>query len=157
MEPPWWRNTRGEWWVIGQGIVILLIALAPPAWRWPGEGSAARIAVGAALMAGGLGLAVLAAGQLGVGLTPLPRPRPQARLIRTGVYAHSRHPIYGGLIVAAFGWAVVRNSGLHLLLAAVLTVYFYLKSEREEQFLVQRFPEYTEYRSQTKRFLPWLF
>lgn len=136
---------------------MALIVFAPPAWRWTAEARAVGTVIGVALLAAGLGLAALAASQLGRRLTPLPRPRPDAPLERTGVYALARHPIYGGLIVAALGWALMRTSGLHLLLAAVLGGYFYFKSEREERFLSERFPEYGEYRSQTKRFLPWLF
>jgi protein-S-isoprenylcysteine O-methyltransferase Ste14 len=136
---------------------MALIVFAPPAWRWAAPAGMVWTVVGLIVLAAGLGLAALAALQLGGSLTPLPRPRRGALLVHTGVYALARHPIYGGLIVAAFGWAIARVSGIHLLLAAVLAVYFYFKSIREERFLSERFPEYEKYRSQTKRFLPWLF
>jgi len=47
----------------------------------------------------------LAAARLGEGLTPFPKPPAQAQLVRRGVYAMVRHPVYAGLMALSLGWA----------------------------------------------------
>jgi protein-S-isoprenylcysteine O-methyltransferase Ste14 len=73
-------------------------------------GSARGIAIGIALMASGFVLAARGVADLGGAMTPLPRPRDDAELVQTGAYALVRHPVYGGLILAAFGWALLKAS-----------------------------------------------
>jgi len=94
---------------------------------------------------------------LGPNLSPLPRPRRDAVLVTTGAFAHTRHPIYGGMIIAAVGWALWRGSGLHLLLAAVLAVYMSAKASHEEELLRARFDAYAAYRERTRRLIPWIY
>jgi len=89
-------------------------------------------------------------------MTPLPRPRQDGALVETGVYALVRHPIYGGLILAALGWAMVRASIVAVILAAALAAFFRLKSSREERWLEMRYPDYAAYRARTRRFIPWI-
>ena len=133
------------------------LVVTPAAWRWEAPGRLLWGGAGGLLILLGLGLAALAMRELGSSLSPLPRPRRRAVLVQTGLYARTRHPIYGGLILAAVGWALVSQSGLHLLLAGILTGYVYAKAVREETFLLQRFPEYADYRARTKRMIPRIF
>ncbi len=159
MKPraPWWRGTRGEWWVVGQGVLMATVVFAPPAWRWAAPARALWIALGVGLVAVGLGFAVRAMRDLGPNLSPLPRPRRDAVLVTTGAFARTRHPIYGGMIIAAVGWALWRGSGLHVLLAAVLAVYMSTKASHEEELLRARFDGYAAYRERTKRLIPWVY
>jgi protein-S-isoprenylcysteine O-methyltransferase Ste14 len=147
---------RGEGWVLIQGILLVLVATA--GWAlgpdWSGPVRFAGIIVGILLIAGGVLLGVRAVADLGTALTPLPRPGEQAELIETGAFALVRHPIYGGLILAAFGWAVVQASIIAVALAAVLAAFFGLKSAREEAWLETRFAGYAAYRARTPRFIP---
>jgi protein-S-isoprenylcysteine O-methyltransferase Ste14 len=113
--------------------------------------------LGALFMIAGFGLAAAAALELGTNLSPLPRPRRHGVLVRTGVYARARHPIYGGIIIAALGWALWRTSGVHLLLAGAAAPYLYAKTLREEAFLRQRYPDYDAYRAHTKHLIPGIF
>jgi protein-S-isoprenylcysteine O-methyltransferase Ste14 len=133
------------------------VVFAPPAWRWTSPGRGLWLALGAALVAIGLGFAVSAMRELGPNLSPFPRPRRDAVLVTTGAFAYARHPIYGGLIVAASGWALWRGSGLHLLLAAVLALYMNAKASHEETLLLARFEGYAAYRAGRKRLIPWIF
>jgi protein-S-isoprenylcysteine O-methyltransferase Ste14 len=149
---------RGEGWVIIQGVLLVLVAttgwaLGPD---WPGPGRFVGIIGGALLIAGGALLVVRGIADLGTALTPLPKPGDQAELIETGAYALVRHPIYGGLILAAFGWAIVQASIIAVALAVVLAGFFRLKSAREEAWLETRFPGYPAYRARTPRFIPWI-
>ena len=91
----------------------------------------------------------------GRSLTPVPHPRDGAQLVVSGVYAHARHPIYGGLLLTGFGWALVSASPLALALSLVLAGFFWLKSGREEAWLRQRYAGYADYAVGTKRFVPY--
>ncbi|MGH2403350.1 MAG: methyltransferase family protein [bacterium] len=156
-DPPRPKGSRGGWWVVVQTILLAALIVSPQAWRWTATPRALWVALGAGLVASGLGLAARAILDLGPNLTPFPVPRRRGILVQTGAYARTRHPIYGGLIIAAVGWALWRMSGLHLLLAAILTLFLSAKAGREELFLADRFPEYVSYRSRTRRLIPWLF
>ena len=148
---------RGEGWVILQGFLFVAIAASaflPPAWGGPAR--VVTAAAGATLLALGLLLAVVAQRDLGRSLTIMPRPREGGALVETGVYVRVRHPIYGGLVLAAFGWGLAGASPVGLLLAAALLGFFALKSTREEAWLVERFPGYPAYRRRTKRFIPFV-
>jgi len=149
---------RGEGWVAIQFILLGAIAVAGwwggPAWT----GAVVTVSTLAGLLgiAAGAVMAFLGVRHLGDALTPLPHPREQAELVQTGIYRRVRHPIYGGLIVAALGWGLLTASIPALLLTGVLAVFFRLKSAREETWLTDQFPAYGAYRERTRRFIPWL-
>jgi protein-S-isoprenylcysteine O-methyltransferase Ste14 len=148
---------RGEGWVLLQGV--LLVAVVVAGWSlgpdWSGPLRLAGVVIGIALITGGSVLAFRGVVDLGGALTPLPRPRDGAELVETGAYAVVRHPIYGGLILAAFGWAIVQASVVTVALAVVLAAFFRVKSAREEVWLQQRFPAYAGYMARTRRLIPW--
>jgi protein-S-isoprenylcysteine O-methyltransferase Ste14 len=148
---------RGEGWVLIQGV--LLVVVAASGWSlgpdWSGPLRIAGTDVGIVLITGGIVLAFRGIVDLDGALTPLPRPRDGAELVETGAYAFVRHPIYGGLIVAAFGWAIVQASIVAVALAVVLAVFLRVKSAREEAWLEQRFPAYAAYRARTPWLIPW--
>ena len=56
-------------------------------------------------------------------------------VVDTGPYRLVRHPIYSGLIFAAFATALDKGTSFALLGAAILTFAFYTKARREERFL----------------------
>jgi protein-S-isoprenylcysteine O-methyltransferase Ste14 len=56
-------------------------------------------------------------------------------VVDTGPYSLVRHPIYSGLIFAAFATAIEKGSSFALLGAATITLAFYTKARREEHFL----------------------
>lgn len=125
------------------------------AWDGPLAGLASLLGL-ALLLSGGLlvGRGLL---DLGRNLTPVPRPRDDAQLVETGVYAYVRHPIYSGLLVGALGWGLLVASPVTLLLAVGLGVFFDLKSRREEVWLSGRYPGYAMYMARTRRLIPWLY
>lgn len=159
---PWWRGTRGEYYVIVQGVLFALIALGPRTWpgapAWPAPWAAMATVAGIALMLIGMPLAL--AGLLALGdksLTALPYPKDGSVLVENGPYALVRHPIYSGLILGAFGWGLYVHGGLTLLYAAALFVLFDLKSRREELWLAERYAGYAEYRARVKKLIPWVY
>lgn len=149
---------RGEGWVAIQFLLLPLVALAGfvgPAWT--GQARLATDIVGLGLMAAGTALGGLGLIALRSSLTPLPYPRDGAELIETGAYRLARHPIYGGIVIAAAGYALVTASPLALVGALVLLAFFRLKSAREEVWLLARYAGYEAYRDRTRRLLPFVY
>jgi len=146
--------TRGEGWVLAQFVFFAALAMFPPAGpAWPPGVRLLALPLGAA----GLVLAGSGIVALGSSLTVFPRPKAEGRLIQQGIYRVVRHPIYGGVILLALAWAVWRTSLLHLTLAAILAIFFRAKARREEHWLIERFPEYADYRRRVRAFIPWLY
>jgi protein-S-isoprenylcysteine O-methyltransferase Ste14 len=148
---------RGEGWVLIQGVLLVVVAAA--GWSlgpdWSGPLRLAGTFVGIVLIIGGIVLAFRGVVDLDGALTPLPRPRDGAELVETGAYALVRHPIYGGLILTAFGWAIVQASIVAVATTVVLAAFLRVKSAREEAWLDQRFAAYAAYRARTPRLIPW--
>lgn len=140
-----------------QALLLVAIGLAGKAGpAWDGPGRIVTGATGLALLVGGGVLALRGSRDLRAALTPLPYPRQDAELVRTGIYSHVRHPIYGGLVVAAVGFGLLTASPVALALAAALLGFFLLKSRREEAWLMVRYPAYDAYRAETRRLIPWI-
>jgi protein-S-isoprenylcysteine O-methyltransferase Ste14 len=112
---------------------------------------------GVALCLLGFGLAVNARRHLGRNWgMPMSR-KEQPELTTSGPYAHIRHPIYSGLMLAMLGSAMGVNVFWALLLFPV-GAYFIYSARREETVLLQLFPEqYAAYRARTGMLAPWPF
>lgn len=158
---PWWRGRRGEWLVIAQVLLMVLVFLGPrigigrQGWPFPLPGIC-RLA-GIVLMVGGG--ALLAAGlfRLGRDLTPLPFPKDGSSLVQTGPYALVRHPMYGGGAILALGWALAFRSWLTIGCVVILFVFLDLKSRREERWLADRFPDYANYQRRVRKLIPFVY
>lgn len=157
MPAPWWHGSHGQWWVVAQFALLLFDLLVPPAGPRLSSGTGPALWLALLLGATGVGLMVVSAAALGPSLTVLPRPRARAVLVQEGIYRVVRHPIYFGVILLALGWAVWRGSLLHFALAVTIGVFFDTKARREEQWLVERFPDYEDYRRRTRKLIPWIY
>ncbi len=146
---------RGEGWFILQMTLFAVIFFAPqgtcvacPIWlKW----------VGLAILAAGGLYGTWGMATLGRNLTPFPKPIEGGELVTHGPYRFVRHPIYAGLIFGTLGWALFRGSLLGLALAALLFLFFDLKSRREEQWLREAYPGYEAYQKQVKKLAPWVY
>ena len=152
---------KGEWWVLAQFILVPValfaavgIRVGPP---WPTE---VRVT---AWVLGGLcfiAAVVLGAGgilNLGRNLTPFPRPLDDGALVQSGVYSIVRHPIYGGVILGVFGWALLFTSIVGIVLAGVVLVFFDQKSRREEVWLMEKYRDYAAYRRRVRKLIPFIY
>jgi protein-S-isoprenylcysteine O-methyltransferase Ste14 len=155
------NNQRGEFWVLGQFILLLGFVLLPvyrlnvfkfesDVWLYCVWLVAAAIWLLSSI------LLVKGLLDLGRNLTPLPYPKEDGELIQSGVYGIVRHPLYSGLILAAIGWAIFQLSLTHLLGAAVMFIFFDAKASREEIWLSQKYPEYSQFQQRVKKLIPWL-
>jgi protein-S-isoprenylcysteine O-methyltransferase Ste14 len=152
---------RGEWYVVGQLVLMALVFLGPRKWLgWPASSLSVGRAgpyVGAALILVGIGLLADGLIRLGSGLTALPYPKEHTTLVTTGPYRYVRHPMYGGGILAGLGWALWVGSWLTLGYVAVLFVFLDRKASREEQWLEEKFSGYREYRRRVRRLIPFVY
>jgi protein-S-isoprenylcysteine O-methyltransferase Ste14 len=77
------------------------------------------------------------------------------RLIRSGPYAHIRHPIYTGLLLALSGTALAIDEYRALIGLVVICLGFARKAKKEESFLAEQFgPAFEDHRRHTGFFLP---
>jgi protein-S-isoprenylcysteine O-methyltransferase Ste14 len=89
---------------------------------------------------------------LGRSLTPGTEPLAGAPLVTTGAYAHSRHPIYTGIVLVLAGYTLAwSNWTLALLLGLLALGYFDGKAKVEERWLLERHPLYEAYMRQVPR------
>lgn len=161
MKTPWWKNSKGEWYVVIQMVLFVVVLFAPRATAvfplWSERWQTVCLAVGLVIGLLGGGLIVLGIFSLGNNLTAVPRPKSDSTLVETGAYRVVRHPIYSGIILGAFGWAILQRSTLVLIYALVLFLFFDIKSRREEQWLSEKFSNYKSYQSRVKKLLPFVY
>ncbi len=148
---------RGEGWLVLQGLLFAAIVASSFAGvYWPGAVESFLAVLGLGVGVAGVVVLVLGVLALGRSFTPLPRPHPRAEFRERGPYRFVRHPIYGGIILVAFGWSVA-EAPVALAPSCLLAVLFDLKSRREEAWLIERYPAYAGYRGRTRRFVPRLY
>ena len=100
---------RGGWWVLAQGVLLVLIAACGILWR--GQWEAIPLSItGIILLLAGAVVGIVGFANLGANLTPFPKPMEKTRLVQHGIYRFVRHPLYTALISASLGWALVRQS-----------------------------------------------
>lgn len=151
---PWGRELRIR--LVFAVVVIVLVRVG--AFRGHTlHSDPLRAALGLALFALGLGLAIWARLHIGRNWgTPMTR-KIEPELVTSGPYRLVRHPIYTGLIAAGIGTAV--GLGWRLLLPVLLAgAYFVYSATVEERNLAEQFPDaYPAYRSSTKMLVPFVF
>ena len=78
-------------------------------------------------------------------------------VVERGPYGLVRHPIYTGIILAAFALAAQLGSPSSLVGAALMTLGFSIKARLEERFLSAQLGEaaYADYRSRTPMLIPF--
>lgn len=113
--------------------------------------------IGAAWTAIGIGFAIWARVNLGRNWSSHPAVKEHHQLVTTGPYAYVRHPIYAGIMLAALGTAITSSIfGVGMLI--FISVAFALRMRREEQLMLERFPDhYPEYQKHTKRLVPFVW
>ncbi len=84
-------------------------------------------------------------------------PSVRDTLVRHGLYAHVRHPIYAGALLIFAGLALLRPTSAVVLASAIGFIWAMIQARLEEMDLVQRLPAYREYMQQVPRFVPRLW
>ena len=141
------RNSKGEWYLFSQMLLILLHFLPP----YPKIEHLALltntffIIIGLAISIQGLIIVIKAFIDLGDNLTPLPYPMNESCLIKSNSYQNTRHPLYKGILIISLGICIFSLSLIHLFLLISLAYILKTKALKEEERLKIRFPEYEKY------------
>ena len=141
----------GGWFlVVVQATLLVLLVVVPRA-----PFSSLRLVAGLAIIALAALLGAWSGIRLGSALTPTPLPIPGAALRTDGPYALVRHPIYAAVLLAAVGYTVALGSWWTVLVLAILTVFFVLKSRWEDRLLREvHGEEWTSWARTTGALLP---
>ena len=93
---------------------------------------------------------IFAIKDLGRNLSPFPRPINNSKLVTTGIYRFTRHPMYYSLILISFGFFITKLSIYYLFLSLSLGLIIKLKITLEEQYLSNKFKNYFIYKNDVK-------
>ena len=157
------RKARGDPWVWGQLLLMLLVfAGAPLVPRYINLGRADFMlnrvdptwlrSVGGLVLAAGVALLAWGVRSLGPNITPGVEPLARGELVTSGAYAHARHPIYGGVVLILAGYTLAwSNWTLALIVGFISLKYFEAKARAEERWLLSRFPAYQRYALHVRR------
>ncbi len=158
----WRNNSHGEYLVLLQGI-LLAVFIILPVYQLPGFKIESTLLLNLSwivviiLSLSGLIFIIKGLIDLGKNLTPLPYPRENGELVQTGIYGIIRHPLYSGLIFAALARTIFQFSLSHLIATAILLVFFDIKANREETWLTEKYPDYSDYRQRVKKLIPGIY
>jgi protein-S-isoprenylcysteine O-methyltransferase Ste14 len=149
---------KGEGWVALQVALLTLVAAAGiRGSTWPSTGGSLRRGLAALSAAAGAGLFIAGCFGLGRQLTPFPMPVEGGTVRRAGAYGLVRHPIYGGVLLLSLAWGLA-TSPATLPTWTLAAAFFEAKRRREEAWLVEKHPDYEEYRQQVRaRFIPFVW
>ncbi|MDX2136777.1 MAG: isoprenylcysteine carboxylmethyltransferase family protein [Chloroflexota bacterium] len=142
----------GWQWVAAQFVLFALILIAPGS-----DVSLAQMLIGLAI--GGIGALAITLGilTLGSSLSAFPRPLKDGDLVQSGIYNIVRHPIYTGIIIGGFSYALLRGSWIAALLSFALIIFFDRKAALEERWLGQKFADYAAYKQRVRKLIPYLY
>ena len=140
-------NSKGEWYLISQ-ILLVLLHLIPPFPKIENITFSINnlfMIMGLTISIQGIITLIKAFIDLGENLTPLTYPMNGSSLIRNNSYQYVRHPIYKGILFISFGIFIFSLSVVHLFLFISLTYTLKIKALKEEERLKIKFPEYEQY------------
>lgn len=141
--------------MVAQSILLTLLVISGPVFGQ--KTSTLNFIAGLLLFAIGAFTGILGVKTLGVNRTAFPRPKAEAHLVSTGIYALIRHPLYSSLILAGFGWALIWGSWVSLAIALCDLVFFDQKARQEEKWLHDHYTAYHAYSRRTRRLFPGIY
>jgi len=110
------------------------------------------------LMGGAIGLFAASSRELGKNWSLVARMRSDHVLVRSGPYAHVRHPIYLGMLLFLLSLAVALGHWLQLIVGLPLfLIGTRIRTKSEDELLEAQFGlEFTDYARSTPAFIPRL-
>jgi protein-S-isoprenylcysteine O-methyltransferase Ste14 len=131
-------------------------AVGPLGWRMFGQTAGTRY-LGCGLAMTGIAVALWARIHLGQFWSDKVVLKVDHQLIRTGPYAHLRHPIYSGVLLGVAGTAIVLDEFRGGLAFVILLVNYWIKAKGEDRILALAFAgQFAEHKSHAGFLLPRL-
>jgi protein-S-isoprenylcysteine O-methyltransferase Ste14 len=117
----------------------------------------ARLSLAAAVGLAGVMLSatgVVAFRRAGTTIDPT-RPDASTALVRTGIYAHTRNPMYVGFLLVLTAWAIFLSNGAAFVFLPIFLAYMNrFQITPEEKVLAERFgQEFAAYKARVRRWL----
>ena len=149
---------RGEIYFLAQAVCFLCILTGS---NLPIVGGLLGLLLGPVLLMLGVSMILISIVEMGPALSPWPQPPKNNNnnnkgLVTKGLYAEVRHPMYTGLLATSVGLSIVSDSATRLLLSLVLWYILDVKTNKEEEFLMEAYSkDYAKYKQQVpNKFLP---
>ncbi len=160
------QRQRGGWRLLHVGLIFFGIALIFNLYQWfDGGWLATRIIPrqdgyvlgGAILTISGMLFTLWARLILGSNWSGSVTIKENHELVRRGPYQIVRHPIYTGLLLGLLGTAFIYGAVRGFVGLLVCGVALWIKSQTEEQYMVQQFGEqYAQYRREVRALIPYI-
>ena len=89
--------------------------------------------------------------------SPFPFPPKNSVLVKRGPYSQLRHPMYFGMEIVGLT-LVLSNLRFESVFVFLFLIYVLnMKADMEEEELSKKFPEYSDYRTKTRKLVPYFF
>ena len=111
------------------------------------------LAIGAGLAFGAWALTANRPGNFNI----RPDLKDDGRLATAGPYRLVRHPMYGAVLLVAFGVCLAYGTPWRWLAWLALSGVLHAKATIEEAALSRRHPDYADYAKRTKRIIPFVW
>jgi len=139
-------------------IFLILMLVAYGAYHfWPiGFGSSSGLRyIGLVIVILGIFIVILAKRSFNRVETNIEPWKPTTHIISTGIYAHSRNPIYSAFCLIPIGLGIFLNN-FWILISFIPSAFlvYYIAIKKEEVYLGKKFgEEYHHYKNQVRRWL----
>ena len=150
------KRLKGNLLVLAQFVLIGFLIFVPSSGLNTGVFSYFLSALSLTSLFIGFVILAFSALALGKSLTAHPIPGKNAVLVTDGLYRFVKHPIYSGLILAAFGLTITGGFFPHVIFFVLLVLLLNYKASFEEKLLASTYAGYAEYSKKTGRFIPRL-
>ena len=145
------KKFKGYSLVFSQFLLILIILL-------PLGTPTQNLLLGVGVIVMGLGVAILALYENRLGNFNIrPDIKEDATLVKSGIYAYIRHPMYTSVLIMMFGVVLLYPVRFVVVSYLLLVIILLLKLLYEESLWKAESSEYVEYMQQTKRLIPYVF
>jgi len=152
------KNTELFLWIT-IGLATFAGVFLSRAWALPVFADEDLAYVGIAMMVLGILIRFSAIKQLGKYFTVDVAVRQDHQLMQMGFYKYLRHPSYAGSLISFLGFGIALNNWISVAAVFIpVLIAFILRMNVEEKVLTEQFGKpYTDYMSQTKRVLPFVY
>lgn len=131
-------------------IIVILFAFWPSL-LWS---NANLIIIGVFLVAIGLFVAVWTFAVFKQPISVFPAPKSTSFIVTNGPYRFMRHPMYFALFVSMLGVTIAYPTWPKIVALVILGLVLYLKIQREEIMLTNRFKGYANYKAKSGKYFP---